>query len=698
MSESVVISKGTDVVNVSISGQGEVNTGQNVGTGAGVFKEKVGADFRYRTVVGGTGITATQNTDDVTLDLPQEVATDSAVQFTSVNIAGQTTLSWNNTDKTLDMPVNAVTIQLGQETVSLVRNNTGSVIPDGSVVYITGSSGNKKTIALAANTDEISTESVFGVATEEIANNDDGFITIIGLVRGLDTSALTEGAPVYLGAVAGSFTDVKPLTPAHLVLVGYVVNSHVTQGSVFVKVQNGYEIEELHNVLITTPTNNQSLVWDNSNEYWINAQLDISDFTDTGGLLTADDLSNNDTDDLSEGTTNLYYTDARVSSHLLTMDGSIIPDTDIAYDLGSASKQWRDVYIGPGSLYVNGKKVIEDDSGTITVETDPNQNLRIKTTGTGVTQINSEQTIQLTATNSADIELTTGTGQIELNGDVVIDVTKALSTSTGGTLTVNAPLDLGTNDLDVNNLTVDGNLTVSGTTTTVNTETINLADNTILLNSNFVGVTPSENSGIEINRGGTAPNKTFIWDETSDRWTLGSETLVAGSVIADVTGDVTGTVTDISNHTTSDLDEGTNLYYTDSRADARIALQTGANLDLSSKTTTDLDEGTNLYYTDTRVQSVINTNTAGYITTYDPTEADITQHQAALSITESQISDLDHYTNADFDTQLATKSTADVTEGANLYYTDTRANTAIDARVTKSFVENLDIDVDGGSY
>ena len=89
--------------------------------------------------------------------------------------------------------------------------------------------------------------------------------------------------------------------------------------------------------------------------------------------------------------------------------------------------------------------------------------------------------------------------------------------------------------------------------------------------------------------------------------------------------------------------------------------------------TSDVTENASyLYYTDGRVQSVIDTNTAGFITDYTVTESDVTAHQAALSITESQISDLDHYTNADFDTQLATKSTSDLTEGSNLYYTDGR--------------------------
>ena len=88
------------------------------------------------------------------------------------------------------------------------------------------------------------------------------------------------------------------------------------------------------------------------------------------------------------------------------------------------------------------------------------------------------------------------------------------------------------------NTILQGNLTVSGTTTTVNTETINLADNVITLNSNEAG-TPSQNSGIEVERG-TETNKTLVWDEAADKWTVGSETFVAGTVEANVTGNVTG--------------------------------------------------------------------------------------------------------------------------------------------------------------
>jgi len=145
------------------------------------------------------------------------------------------------------------------------------------------------------------------------------------------------------------------------------------------------------------------------------------------------------------------------------------------------------------------------------------------------------------------VTMTAGSG---LTGGGTIAATRTFNVGAGTGVTVNADdiaigQDVATT-ADVTfatmettgNVIVGGNLTVSGTTTTVNTETINLADNIILINSNEAG-TPSQNGGIEIERG-TSANKTLIWNETTDKWTIGSETFVANTFEGDLTGDVTG--------------------------------------------------------------------------------------------------------------------------------------------------------------
>ena len=109
--------------------------------------------------------------------------------------------------------------------------------------------------------------------------------------------------------------------------------------------------------------------------------------------------------------------------------GSLIPTANITYDLGSLTKQWRDIYVGPGSLYVNGTKVLEDNSGTIQFTADNNQNISILTTGSG------------------DLELTSG-GDIQLKSDISITTDKTIS-STGG---VKFASNINMNSNSINNV------------------------------------------------------------------------------------------------------------------------------------------------------------------------------------------------------------------------------------------------------
>ena len=207
------------------------------------------------------------------------------------------------------------------------------------------------------------------------------------------------------------------------------------------------------------------------------------------------------------------------------------------FDLGAANAQWKDVYVSSGSLYVNGQKVLQDDSGTILVSADEDQGLTVKTTGTGQSTVQSAAGVNLTTTGSADITLQTGSGQIELNGDIIIQQGKTISTSNSSALTFSDPVTFSStvsgitdiaNNLTIsggNNLVVSGNLTVQGTQTIVNTETLTVDDNIIVLNNNQTG-SPTENAGIEVERGDSL-NKQLLWDETNDYWTVGSETFVA---------------------------------------------------------------------------------------------------------------------------------------------------------------------------
>ena len=127
-----------------------------------------------------------------------------------------------------------------------------------------------------------------------------------------------------------------------------------------------------------------------------------------------------------------------------------------------------------------------------------------------------------TAAISTDLTIAADSGTNDVVSIGTDTLTFAGTTNEIETTVSNNQIQIGLPD-DVtigNNLVVSGNLTVSGTTTTVNTETINLAESIITLNSNYAGSTPTENGGIEIERGTSDDNVALRWNETSDTWEL----------------------------------------------------------------------------------------------------------------------------------------------------------------------------------
>ena len=597
-------------------------------------------------------------------------------------------------------------------------------------------------------------------------------------------------------------------------------------------------------------------------------------------VATKDALSelSGDSDDITEGSTNLFHTTARaraaisVSGDLAynsgtgvisftndagdiegvtagsgitgggttgtvsvavnheAFSGNLIPSSNNTFQLGSATHVWKDVFVGPGSLYVNGQQVLSDNSGTITVSADTNQNISILTTGTGDIELTSGGDIQMktnvvltadkTITSSGGVkyasninmnsnninnvdnpvaaqdaatkayvdaqiltkdntdEITEGSSNLyftnaradariaaniidednmSTNSDTrapsqqsvkayvdgqTTDETAEGSTNlyfttgraqgaisvtdaggdgslgySGGTLTYTGPsaaetrahfsggtgIDISSGAVSVdstvvvtsgtqsiggdktfaNDVIVTGNLTINGTQTTVNTETLTVDDNIIILNNNASG-TPSENAGFQINRGSSS-DVLLRWNETSNIWEFTNDGSTYYPLATD-TDDLSEGSTNLyytdtrvdtrwdakfGAATTAGLTENTNLYYTNARADARVALATGSNLSLANKDTGDLAEGSNLYYTnaraDARVQAAI-------------LDSDTMSGTSATTVPSSES------VKAYVDTQLATKdalselsgNTDDVSEGSsNLYFTNARAQAAI---------------------
>ena len=211
-------------------------------------------------------------------------------------------------------------------------------------------------------------------------------------------------------------------------------------------------------------------------------------------------------------------------------------------------------------------------SGAVTLKADGIDDTHIDF-GTGTNQVSTADVPEQTnlyytvarANSAIDARVTAGTGVTVSSGEISIG--QSVATSANPTF---------------NDLTVDGNLTVSGTQTIVNTTSLSIADNLMILNSDASG-SPTENAGLQVNRG-SSDDVFFQFNETSDKWQFTND----GSTYVNLVS------------TTSDLAEGTNLYYTNARVDAYIN---------ASITTEDVTEHSSaLYYTDARADARIANN------------------------------------------------------------------------------------------
>ena len=166
------------------------------------------------------------------------------------------------------------TIDQAKRLITEVYNSTGATLSKGTVVYINGGQGNLPTVTKAqANADNTSAQT-YGVVQSDITNMNNGFVVVFGSLTNLDTQAYAVGTQLYLsGTTAGAWTSTKPSAPIHLVYVGIVVRSHPTQGVVEIRIQNGYELEELHDVAISSPVNNQGIFYNSSTDLWENKSI-----------------------------------------------------------------------------------------------------------------------------------------------------------------------------------------------------------------------------------------------------------------------------------------------------------------------------------------------------------------------------------------------------------------------------------------
>ncbi len=339
---------------------------------------------------------------------------------TVTNAAGR--LYWDATQQTLTVGLNAnIAADVGQTLYAYATNDEAVTINKGQPVYMYSAQGDRVSVKLAYNTGDATSAKTLGVCAENIAAGQAGMILCQGVQDGLDLSAYTAGDTLYLGATAGTLTNVKPYAPNHLVYIGVVERANMGNGRLYVRVQNGYEMDELHNVSAQNPSNGQVLIYNASTSLWEKNTL-----TDGTGIT------------ITEGAGSITITNAA-------------PDQTVSLTGGTG--------ISTSGTY---------PSFTIT-NTAPDQTVSL-TAGTGISTSGTYP--NFTITNSAPDQTVslTGAGTTSISGTypnftvTSNDQYTGTVTSVGGTGTVNGITLTGT-------VTSSGSLTLGGTLSGVSLST-----------------------------------------------------------------------------------------------------------------------------------------------------------------------------------------------------------------------------------
>jgi len=178
-----------------------------------------------------------------------------------------------------------VTLKNGVDLVARVVNNTGIQLTKAAyqVVKVSGAQGQRLAINLAQANNDNNSADTLGIVTETIANNQEGFIITVGQIEEINTTGSLQGESwndgdvLYLSpTTAGAVTNVKPNgSTGHIVIIGYVEYAHANHGKIYIKIMNGWELDELHNVYINPATlaNNDALIYESSTQLWKNKAL-----------------------------------------------------------------------------------------------------------------------------------------------------------------------------------------------------------------------------------------------------------------------------------------------------------------------------------------------------------------------------------------------------------------------------------------
>lgn len=396
-----------------------------------------------------------------------------------------------------------------------VKNGTGTTLNKGEAVYVTGANGTNIIVGRASNVAESSSSKTLGLTMTSIAINGFGYVVKEGLLAELNTNAANTGDPIWLGvngAVIYGLAN-KPYAPNHLVYLGVVTRKQQNNGEVYVTVQNGFEIKELHDVQIIEPVNKASLYYNSSQSLWrdTTAALLVSD---TATMLNPY-LRKLDTISLSNrielrvkyaDTTNMLLPYFRTNdTTLLNLNSRLSTKLNLS-DTATMLSKYVNTY--SNQVDINGNKtfnnVITIDSATVTgkllVNTNISDAVKINsnTNSTNLELMNSGGSVFIKSGNKNMTLQTDTTALVYLKGDVnrvgILTMNPQQSLEVAGTIRVDSLINSLTpnklvganNSNDLTDVKLGTGLSFLNDTLKISDNIINSGDTATLLRKDYI--------------------------------------------------------------------------------------------------------------------------------------------------------------------------------------------------------------------
>jgi predicted heme/steroid binding protein len=469
----------------------------------------------------------------------------------------QGTIHWDATKSTAALIMNGTTQHIGQDMYFYVKNSTGTSIPKGTAVRFAGTEGASGHILIAPFLADGTYPSNYfmGVTSETIANGAFGQVVHFGELEGINTSSYTAGSILYAStSVAGGFQTTAPSAPNNIVVVAAALNSK-NNGAIIVRPTYGSNINDDEGVLITSPVNNHGLFYDSTSTLWVNKTIPAAlGYTPVNTATTI--TINGQTYDLS---TNRVWSVGTVTSVNMTVPTGFAIGGNPVTSAGTLALTFASGY----SLPTNASQTNWDTAYT-------NRITSLTTTGTSGAATLSSNVLNIPQYQAQGNYITALTGEATASGPGSASVTLSNSAVTGKVLTGLTVTGTSISSTDsiltafgklqgqVNALT--GGLQYQGTwNASTNTPTITSGSGT---DGHFYIVSVAGSTNI---------------DGVTD-WQVGDWIVFHSPVWQKV--DNTDSVTSVNGFTgavtltTTNISEGTNLYYTNARARAAITLTT----------------------------------------------------------------------------------------------------------------------------